>query len=479
MAWSAPLRQLVVSEPPGPTGRSRWRWARPSSLGRRFVTVSVLLVLFTGVLVGIAGVTLIRRTNEASARRVLAVLADTDQARGGNVVAAPAVRDMLDSLRVRRAVLTASEQYGPALARGALTPSQVQAVLGGRSLSLRVETDTGTVLVEARPVAHGAIVLAQNRGDGLGFVDSVLPAYVLALIAAVAVAALVAVLVAWRVSDPLRRLSRAAAALEQGRRDVQVQAGGPAEVVGLATELQRLTHSLARAEEAQRDFLLSISHDLRTPLTTIGGYAEALRDGAVPVERVGEVGRSLVGEAARLTRMVGDLLDLARLEAGSLSFREQLINPAEVVAEAAQAWSAQCAAREVSLESELPGPGAAGSGLVVLADPDRLRQAIDGLIDNAVRLTPAGGSVVLAVRAGPDGSALIEVRDSGPGLSDDDLAVAFEPGELAQRYRDRRPGGAGLGLTLVRRLVEGQRGTITADHASEGGLCMQLRLPGA
>lgn len=113
----------------------------------------------------------------------------------------------------------------------------------------------------------------------------------------------------------------------------------------------------------------------------------------------------------------------------------------------------------------------------MLADPDRLRQAIDGLIDNAVRLTPPGGCIVLAVRVDGGGQALIEVRDSGPGLTDDDLAVAFEPGALAQRYRDRRPGGAGLGLTLVRRLVEAQHGTVAASHAGEGGLCAQIRLP--
>lgn len=197
-------------------------------------------------------------------------------------------------------MFTATDQYGPPLARGVLTSKQVQSVIAGRSLSLRVETDTGTVLVEARQVSHGAIVLAQNRGDGLGFVDSVLPAYVLALCAAVAVAALAGVLVAWRFSHRLRRLSSAAAALGQGRRDVQVQASGPAEVVALAGELKRLTHSLTHAEAAQRDFRPSVSHDLRTPLTTIGGYAEALRDGAVPAERVGRWGIAPSSSARRL-----------------------------------------------------------------------------------------------------------------------------------------------------------------------------------
>ncbi len=110
------------------------------------------------------------------------------------------------------------------------------------------------------------------------------------------------------------------------------------------------------------------------------------------------------------------------------------------------------------------------------ADPGRLRQALDGLVENALRVTPQGRPVVLAARP-QDGYAVVEVRDGGPGLTDDDLGVAFDQGALYERYRGVREVGTGLGLAIVARITQRHGGSVTAGHAPEGGACFQMRLP--
>jgi two-component system sensor histidine kinase BaeS len=237
--------------------------------------------------------------------------------------------------------------------------------------------------------------------------------------------------------------------------------------------INTLAEALRRSESRQRQFLLSVSHDLRTPLTAIRGYAESLADGVVPPEDGPRVGGVVLDEAQRLDRLVGDLLDLARL--GAHDFRVEPA-PADVTAlvrSAAGVWATRCAAAGVEFRLEAP-PGP----LTAVTDPARLRQALDGLFDNALRVTPAGAPIVLSARAEP-GGVVVEVRDGGPGLTDADLAVAFDQGALYERYRGVRRVGTGLGLAIVHGLVQRLGATIEAGHAAEGGARFTVRLPPA
>ena len=178
-------------------------------------------------------------------------------------------------------------------------------------------------------------------------------------------------------------------------------------------------------------------------------------------------------EAARLQGLVDDLLDLAKV--GADSFR---LDPADtdltaLVADAAEVWRGRCAAVGVDLVAELPA-----YAVEVRTDPARLRQVLDGLAENALRVTPAGRPLLLALhRDGRD--AVLQVRDGGPGLAPEDLPVAFERGVLHERYRGVRPSGSGLGLALVQGLVVRLGGTITAGPAPEGGAAFTVRLPAA
>lgn len=216
--------------------------------------------------------------------------------------------------------------------------------------------------------------------------------------------------------------------------------------------------------------MLSVSHDLRTPLTAITGYAESLANGVVPADQTGVVGGVLLAESQRLNRLVTDLLDLARLDAHDFRVELGNVDLRELAIAAGQVWRGRCAASGVLFELQVP-PGP----LYAYTDAARVRQILDGLLENALRVTPAGRPIVLAV--GPDAAAVVaEVRDGGPGLSDDDLAVAFRRSELYNRYRVRQVGTA-LGLAIVQSLTTRLGGTVQAGHAPGGGARFTVRLP--
>ncbi|GAA1905679.1 HAMP domain-containing sensor histidine kinase [Lapillicoccus jejuensis] len=465
---------------------SRRRGSR-TSLATRIAALAVAVALLTSLVVGVISIRLLRVASEQTAQRSLAAIADEAQATA-TTGPSPSVgqnraRKALQSINVQIGVIRSSPDGtvsvgGDALARRALTTAQVRQVLDGRSFSLRLDRGEvgGVVYVEARPTDAGGLVLAQRRGDATALSEQALRQLTWSLLATALVAVVLALLVAWRLALPLRRTASAASALAEGHRDVAVPETGPREVAEVAGSVNRLAGALRHSEARQREFLLSVSHDLRTPLTAITGYAESLADGVVPPQRVPEVGAVLGTEAARLQRMVSDLLDLARLDAQEVSLHPVPLDLAAFAQEAAAVWAQRCEAQTVPFHLErTPGP------LPVLADPQRLRQAVDGLLENALRVTPAGRPIVLAARpaagAGGRAEAVVEVRDGGPGLTDEDLPVAFDRSVLFERYRGVRQVGTGLGLAIVDRIVTRLGGRVEAGHAAEGGARFTVTLP--
>jgi two-component system, OmpR family, sensor kinase len=257
---------------------------------------------------------------------------------------------------------------------------------------------------------------------------------------------------------------------------VHIPPEGPAEVAEVTDALNALGGALATSEQRQREFLLSVSHELRTPLTAIRGFAEALADGVVEPGDVPATGGTLVAEAERLDRLVSDLLDLARLGAQDFRVEPRETDVVELVSAAAEVWRQRCAAEGVHFDVELPADAATVPAVVT--DPARVRQIIDGLAENALRVTPAGSPIVFAVRRSEKAdAAMVEVRDGGPGLTDDDLAVAFERSVLYERYRGVRRVGTGLGLALVAGLAARLGASVSAGHAPEGGAAFRLQIP--
>ncbi len=443
------------------------------TLALRISILATAVALITAVVGGVIAAGLIRQANLAAARQALGRVADAVQADVNSATAPARARAEVRALKIATATISEDGKVTSAnrYARDALTQTEISKVVHGGSVSAQRTVDGAPLLIAARPTRTGGVVLVQHHSDALAVGDQAVRRLILALAIAVGIAILLGLLVAWRLARPLRRTAAAAHALAGGRRDIAVPPQGPAEVAEVADALNTLAAGLALSEGRQRDFLMSVSHDLRTPLTAINGYAESLADGVVAPEATQRVGEVMLAESQRLERLVADLLDLARL--GSQDFRVDpaWIDVGEVVGSAGEVWAARCAAEGVRFGLECP-PGP----LIAYTDPLRLRQVLDGLLENALRVTPAGAPIVLAARPEP-GCVVAEVRDGGPGLADEDLAVAFERSALYERYRGVRRVGTGLGLAIVHGLVTRTGGTIEAGHAPEGGARFTVRMP--
>ncbi|MGH9280463.1 MAG: sensor histidine kinase, partial [Acidimicrobiales bacterium] len=239
---------------------------------------------------------------------------------------------------------------------------------------------------------------------------------------------------------------------------IALPAGADSEVVSLASSINLLAASLERSRAAERDFLLSVSHDLRTPLTSIRGYAEALADGQAPDPT--QAASVILSEARRLERLVQDLLELARLGARHFSLNVRPIDAAEVVGRAADGFRPAAERAGVTLTVHTDGPA------TVDADGDRLGQIVANLVENALKY--AATRIDIRVRPGVE----IVIEDDGPGIAPDDAAHVFEPFFRSTRAPTREV-GTGLGLAIVRELVEAMGGTVRAD-----GTRMAVAIPG-
>ena len=353
-----------------------------------------------------------------------------------------------------------------------LPPRVVRLITDGQPVSQFIVYKGRTVIAEGRPVGDGSgIVLVQPASTVT--VRTVLGRLGFALIAGLVAGLLAGVLLARRLGRPLRLVATAARRLSGGDRTARAPTEAPSEVADVSVALNELAVALATSENRQRAFLMSVSHELRTPLTSIKGYAEALADGVIGPEGARQAGATMLAESAHLDRLIEDLLALARLEADDFPLE---IAPVELVAlmsSAARSWRRRLDDAGIQLRTELPD-----QAVGVRSDAGRVRQIVDGLLDNALRVVPPGAPVVMAVRpAVGTPFAVVEIRDGGPGLADDDLAVAFDRGVLHERYKALRKVGSGIGLALAARLVSRLGGSIEAGHAPEGGARMTVRLP--
>jgi signal transduction histidine kinase len=282
----------------------------------------------------------------------------------------------------------------------------------------------------------------------------------LAALAGVILAAALSYVLARSIARPIRRVADATRALAADESHESLPTGGTTELGQLADAFNQMTEQLATSRQAERDFLLSVSHELKTPLTAIVGYSEGLADGAFEAE---EAARVISLEASRLERLVRDLLDVARMNRSEFSVRREPVDLAEVAREAVRRQEA--AAREfgVALKAE-------GDETWVDADGDRVLQVASNLVENALRETPAGGAVT--VRAEP---GRLLVTDTGPGIKAEDVPHAFERFYLYDKADKDRPLGSGLGLAIVKQLATAMGGDVSVQ-SSAAGTTFEVRL---
>jgi len=295
------------------------------------------------------------------------------------------------------------------------------------------------------------------------------------LLAALAVGAILLTgLGAWfarSITARLRRLEQASRAVADGDLSARAPVDGRDEVTEVSLAFNQMAEQLESARIRERDFLMSVGHDLRTPLTTIRGYAEALDGDEVDPADMERVAGVLHHQTDRLSRLVEDFMLLARLEAREFTLRPERVDVAAHVKEIVGGHMARADAAYVRLEVDIDD----NLGLVTI-DPDRVGQICGNLLDNALRYTPESG--IVTVRLSTDNGAVrLEVADSGPGIAEEDLDRVFDRLFVTQRYRPVRPEGSGLGLAIVRELVDAMGGTIRVHSEIGKGTSFIAVLP--
>lgn len=257
-----------------------------------------------------------------------------------------------------------------------------------------------------------------------------------------------------RLVRPIEEIERVTSSIAAGRFDARVDADGDDELADLGRSVNRMAADLERSKALDQQFLLSVSHDLRTPLTAISGYAEALSDGTV--EDSAAAGDVIGNHSARLERLVGDLLDLAKLDANRFQLKLREFDLAVAVGRTVAGLTPGAESHGLALRFEHPGP------VPVHADPDRVAQIVANVVENAIKFATTSINASVAV----DGTdALIVVSDDGPGIAAEDLPYVFDRLYVAGSQPSRAENPSGMGLAIVRELVTAMGGSVTAAPA--------------
>lgn len=300
------------------------------------------------------------------------------------------------------------------------------------------------------------------------FLQRINRAIVLSALSAGLLALLLGAVLAGAISRPVRELTTATKRLAGGDLGHQVPVRTNDEIGELAQSFNQMSTDLARSNQARRQMTADIAHDLRTPLSVILGYSEALSDGKLP--GTPETFQAMHLQAQHLNRLIDDLRTLSLADAGQLSLDRRPVAPRSLLEHTALAYLPQAEARGIALQvegDEVPP---------VDVDLDRMVQVLGNLVANALRHTPDGGQVVLAASRQGD-EAWLTVRDSGPGIPLEDLPHIFDRFYRGDKARTGDDGSSGLGLAIARSLVEAHGGRLSAENATGGGAVFTITLP--
>ncbi len=345
----------------------------------------------------------------------------------------------------------------------------IAALRRGDDSTVQYRTPDGRVVAVAHPVRLSPdvslVVALATRQDPLALGPIVRDLRIPLLVAAALAAVAARALSRW-LSRRLERVSDAAEALAAGDTSARAETEGADEVADLAKAFNRMATQLESAADRERRFLMDVSHELRTPLTTIGGYAEVL--GASADTETARVGTIIERESDRLRRLIEDVMILARLEARQFTVRQELVDLGAHVAEVVRGFEPAASAADVHLDVTAGATGA------VMIDPDRVAQIVANLVSNAIRHTPAQGTVEVTVETSTTAAEIV-VSDNGAGVDPADLPHLFERFRTGRTHQ--RPEGSGLGLAIVRQLVDLLGGDVAAALRPTGGLAMRVRLP--
>jgi signal transduction histidine kinase len=346
-----------------------------------------------------------------------------------------------------------------------------RAALSGRLETGTEQTATGRQALAAQPLLQGkkprgVAVYAAPLSDVQANVQLIRDRILVAGTIALVLAALGGYLVARALTARIKRLERAARKVAAGDFSNPIRADSDDELGQLAAAFDDMQHQLARLDTARKQFIASASHELRTPIFSLGGFIELLEDEELDDETRAQFLAQLRGQVARMRKLATELLDLSRLESGALELRPEPTDIGQLAREIAGEFTPAAAAHEAELRVD-----AAGEPIEIECDAERVAQVMRILLDNALVHTPAGTTIVVSA-AREDGDVTLEVADSGLGIRHQTMPHIFEPFYTSADAAR----GAGLGLTIARELAERMHGRLTV-RSLPGETAFKLTLP--
>jgi signal transduction histidine kinase len=323
-----------------------------------------------------------------------------------------------------------------------------------------------------RPISNVSLVVTVPVADITSAWASLLPRLLIAGGLAALFAVVVGTLLANRITRPIQQMTRASEAMAQGDYSQRIEVGrdDDDEVAHLGRAFNQMAQQVDRSTRAMRQLLANVSHELKTPLTSIQGYSQAMVDGVIEPDELGGAAEIVHQEAERMRSLVDDLLYLSQLEAGQSPLTLERIELDAAVAATANRFRYQAEAATVDIRLDLDG-GA------VLADERRIEQVLANLLDNALRFAPAGSQVTLRTRH--EGNVvLVQVHNTGEPIPAEDMPSIFDRFYQVDQARTRNV-HSGLGLAIVRELVQAHGGEATVESSVEAGTTFTVRLPAA
>lgn len=440
------------------------------SISTKLAIVMMATALLSASFVSLVGLGLLRQAADRIAIADLKRQADSISTETALLQRNPSqvVRFLRRALNLSGAALYRIEQDGSLSSLGGtptvlLTRSEVASISSGVALQgIRSFGHRDFVFVAEPIVGPGnGLLLVLGRDRSLAAASLPIGRRLFAASAlAVSIAALASFYLSRRFTKPLTDLAEAASHVATGDFETRVPVETDDEIGVVASTFNNMTTQLGDADKQQREFFLSISHELRTPLTAIQGYAEAIEDQTATGEKARDAAGVILSESKRLTRLVSDLLDLARIDADRFKVDPESIEAVGVLNLVKENFELK--ATEAGVAIEVRGEPSAR----VTADRDRLVQVLSNLVENGLRYTPEGGTIILSCSI-DQSVCTFDVTDGGVGLVDEDLARAFERQYLWGKYRGIRDVGTGLGLAITKELVEAMGGTVRASRSAE------------
>ena len=357
---------------------------------------------------------------------------------------------------------------------GKILAAQLLVILAGSATLVAVALEIApTIYHDHVREALGVVPDSVMRHLDAAFGDALLISLAVAVGAAGATAAAISWLLTTRIVRPIRTLAAASRRVAHGSYGERVSVAGNDELGALAAAFNEMAEALESMERRRHELLSDVAHELRTPVATLNGYVEGLRDGVV--EPNGATWQILHAETMRLARLVEDLRKVSRADERQLDLRPVKSDPHQLLREAAAV--AHAAYGDKGVELQLDNGGRLPP---VEVDRDRIAEVLANLLSNALRHTPTGGSATLAASRAGQQSVELVVSDTGEGIPAEVLGRVFERFYRTDSSRSRDAGGSGIGLTIARAIAEAHGGTLRAESEGAGrGARFVMTLPSA